>query len=147
MTYWYVLLTVIGGAFLPVQVGVNNTLRGGVGSPLLASLISFVVGTICLAVLLLCMRTSMPPLQAVARLPAWAWLGGALGAYFVASSTFLAPKIGAATLVSITVAAQLCASLLLDHYGAIGFVQHSINGWRLAGAGLLIAGSLLILKN
>lgn len=147
MTYWYALLAVIGGIFLPVQVGVNHTLRGGVGSPLLAAFISFVVGTVCLMALLLCLRTPLPSLQAIARLPHWAWLGGALGAYFVASGTFLAPKLGAATLVSITVAAQLGMSLLLDHYGAIGFAQHSINGWRIAGALLLVAGSVLILKN
>ena len=147
MTYWYTLLAIIGGAFLPIQVGVNNTLRAGVGNSILAAFISFIVGTICLVALLLCLRTPLPPMQALSSLPGWAWVGGILGAYFVTSGAFLAPKLGAATLVSITVAAQLCMSLLLDHYGAVGFAQHGINGWRIAGAAMLIAGSLLILKN
>lgn len=147
MTYWYILLAFIGGTFLPVQVGVNNTLRSGVGNSVLASFISFAVGTLCLLVYLLAMRAPWPALQALTRLPAWAWLGGALGAYYVTTSIFIAPKLGAANLIAITVAAQLFMSLLLDHYGAIGFTQHGINGWRIAGALLLVAGSVLILKN
>jgi transporter family-2 protein len=83
----------------------------------------------------------------LARLPAWAWLGGALGAYYVATSIFVAPRLGAANLISITVAAQLFMSLALDHYGLVGFAQHSINVWRILGALLLVAGSLLILRN
>jgi bacterial/archaeal transporter family-2 protein len=147
MTYFYVFLAFVAGVFLPVQVGVNNSLRTGIGSPILAAFISFAVGTICLLTYAMVMRSPWPSMQVISRLPPWAWWGGALGAYYVATSIFVAPRLGAANLISITVAAQLFMSLALDHYGMIGFAQHGINGWRLFGALLLIAGCVLIVRN
>lgn len=147
MTYLYVLLAFFAGAFLPLQVGVNNSLRAGVGSPLIAAFISFLVGSACLLAYALAARTPWPTAAALANLPSWTWLGGALGAFYVATSIMVAPKLGAANLIGITVAAQLLTSLVLDHYGAIGFAQHGINLWRIAGALLLVAGAILILKN
>ncbi|MHA2788230.1 DMT family transporter [Corynebacterium sp. S7] len=38
------------GALMPIQTSVNNRLRMSVGSPLMASFISFLVGTIALVV-------------------------------------------------------------------------------------------------
>ncbi len=147
MTYVYILLAFIAGTVLPVQVGVNNALRSGIGSSIVAALISFGVGSIFLLAYALATRAPWPSMLVLSSLPAWAWLGGAMGAYYVATAIFVAPHLGAANLISITVAAQLFMSLALDHYGAIGFAQHSINLWRILGALMLIAGSVLILKN
>lgn len=146
MSTWYVLLAVAAGVLLPIQVGVNSTLRQGIGSPIVAALISFAVGTACLLAYALATRVAWPTTQMLAKLPVWAWLGGALGAYFVATTILVAPKLGAANLVCLTIAAQLVASLLLDHYGLIGFAQHGINAARVAGALLLIAGTVMIVK-
>lgn len=146
MQTWYVLLAVAAGAVLPIQVGVNSTLRQGIGSPVVAALISFAVGTVCLLAYALTVRSAWPTGQMLAKLPVWAWFGGALGAYFVATTILVAPKLGAANLVSLTIAAQLLGSLLLDHYGLIGFAQHGINAARIIGALLLIAGTVLIVK-
>lgn len=147
MLYAYVLLAVLAGAVLPLQVGINNTLRSGVGSAVVAALISFAVGALCLLAYALSTRAALPSMAAVSRVPAWAWVGGALGAYYVASTIFVAPRLGAANLISLTVAAQMLTSLLLDHYGLIGFTQHTINVSRVAGALLLVAGTVLIVKS
>lgn len=147
MTSVYILLALIAGAALPVQVGINHTLRAGVGSPVLAAFISFIVGSVCLLAYAMLTRAPLPAVQALSRLPAWAWLGGALGAYYVTASIFLAPRLGAANLVGILVAAQLIMSLVMDHYGLIGFARHAINLWRILGALLLIAGTVLISQN
>jgi transporter family-2 protein len=146
MNTWYILLAVAAGAVLPLQVGVNTVLRQGIGSPIVAALISFVVGTVCLLGYALATRAAWPTAQMLGKLPLWAWLGGALGAYYVATAIVVAPKLGAATLVALTVAAQLFASLLLDHYGLIGFAQHDINAARIVGALLLIVGTVMIVK-
>lgn len=147
MLYFYLLLAFVAGAFLPIQVGLNNMLRAGVGNPIIAALISFAVGTICLLSWIVASQAQWPSVSSLTRLPAWAWLGGMLGAFYIATSIIVAPRIGAANLISIAIAAQLFTSLVLDHYGAIGFAQHSINLWRLLGALLLIAGCLLIVRN
>jgi bacterial/archaeal transporter family-2 protein len=147
MTYVYILLALVAGVVLPFQVGINNSLRVGIGSPVVAAFISFAVGSVCLLLYALAIRAPWPSLPVVARLPAWAWLGGTLGAYYVAMSIIVAPRLGAANLISIVVAGQLFTSLLLDHYGVVGFAQHSINIWRVLGALLLVAGSILIIRN
>lgn len=147
MTYLYIFLTVLAGIAVTLQIGVNSALRHAINSPVFAALFSFVVGTIGLLAYVLVMRTPWPTMQTIAKVPAWAWLGGLLGAYYVVTSILVAPKLGAASLVSIVVATQLCLSLFLDHYGLVGFAQHGINIWRVAGALLLIVGVLMIVRN
>lgn len=147
MTYFYVLLAIAAGAALSIQVGVNNALRTHLGSPIVVALVSFAVGSFCLLAYAVLLRSPWPSMEVIAKVPAWAWAGGALGAYFVASTITAAPHLGAASLISIIVTAQLLTSLALDHYGLISFAQHSMNVWRMLGALLLIAGVLLIVKN
>ncbi|MEO5576313.1 MAG: DMT family transporter [Gaiellaceae bacterium] len=43
-TWPYYLFAIAAGAMLPIQFGINAQLAGWVGSPLRATLVSFVVG-------------------------------------------------------------------------------------------------------
>jgi transporter family-2 protein len=38
-------------------------------------------------------------------------------------------------------------SLVLDHFGWVGFAAHGMNLWRAVGAVLLVAGVVLIVRN
>jgi transporter family-2 protein len=145
--YFYILLAIAAGVALSVQVGVNSSLRIGLNSALFAALFSFGVGTVGLLAYALVTRAPWPSLQVLSKVPAWAWFGGFLGAYYVVTAILAAPKLGAASLISLIVTAQLCTSLVLDHFGLIGFAQHGINVWRIAGALLLIAGVTMIVRN
>ncbi len=131
----------LAGAVLPIQTGVNSTLRGTVGHPLWATIISFSVGALSAGLLLLVLRVpaplELPPLG-------WKWLGGTLGVIYVCLSLLLAPRLGAASLVATVVAGQLVASLVLDHFGWLGFPQHLVTAPRLLGAILLAGGVWLI---
>ena len=147
MFYTYIFLAVLAGVAVTAQVGVNSSLRQHLGSPLSAAFFSFLIGTAGIFLYTIATRASWPTTQAMAKAPSWTWIGGLLGAYYVVTAIVVAPKLGAAGLVSIVVATQLCTSLILDHYGLIGFAQHSINGWRIAGALLLVAGVALIVRN
>jgi transporter family-2 protein len=147
MLYLYILLTVVAGVAVTLQVGVNSALRLHLNSPVFAAFFSFVIGTIGLLVYALVTRAPWPPIETISKVPAWAWLGGLLGAGYVVTAIIVAPKLGAASLISIIVATQLCTSLLLDHFGLVGFAQHGINISRVAGAVLLIAGVTLIVRN
>jgi transporter family-2 protein len=40
----------------------------------------------------------------------------------------------------------MTASLVLDHYGWVGFPEHPISGIRLLGAALVILGVVLVQK-
>lgn len=134
------------GIGLVVQVGMNSTLRATLGSALAAALMSFLVGSGALAVFIALTRTPLPARAQFAAVPAWAWLGGVLGAFYVASSVIVGPKLGAATLLALVVLGQLGTSLLVDHFGWLGFAQHPLTLMRLAGAALLFAGVLLITR-
>jgi transporter family-2 protein len=124
----------------------NGTLRSLLGSPIVAALISFLVGSLALAVYAGLARTPLPLRAQLGAVPAWAWLGGVLGAFYVASSVIVGPRLGAATLLALVVLGQLGTSLLVDHYGWLGFPQHPLNLVRVLGAVLLFGGVLLITR-
>ena len=134
------------GIGLVVQVGMNSTLRAVLGSPVLAAFISFLVGSLALACYLGVARTPLPVRAQLAAVPAWAWLGGVLGAFYVASSVIVGPKLGAATLLALVVLGQLGTSLVVDHFGWLGFAQHPLTQMRVLGAVLLFGGVLLITR-
>jgi len=142
----YYLLGLGVGAGLVVQVGMNSTLRSLLGSPIVAALISFLVGSLALAVYAGLARTPLPLRAQLGAVPAWAWLGGVLGAFYVASSVIVGPRLGAATLLALVVLGQLGTSLVVDHYGWLGFPQHPLNFVRVLGAVLLFGGVLLITR-
>ena len=80
-------------------------------------------------------------------MPPTHWMGGLFGATYVAASALLAPRLGSAPLLALLVGGQLLMSLVLDHYGWVGFAAHEMNVWRVVGAVLLVAGVVLIVRN
>ncbi len=142
----YYLLGLGVGIGLVVQVGMNSTLRHTLGSAGVAAFISFLVGSLALAGFIAVTRTPLPVRAQLLAVPAWAWLGGILGAFYVASSVIVGPKLGAATLLALVVFGQLGTSLIVDHFGWLGFAQHPLTLMRIGGAALLFAGVLLITR-
>ena len=130
-----------------MQVGVNVQLRNSLGDPITSTLASFVVGSAGLLAYALVTRAPWPTASSFSQVPAWQWTGGLLGAVYVVSTILVGPRLGAATLLSLVVAGQMIAAILLDHHGLLGFAQHAVNLWRVLGALLLIAGTVLILRN
>ena len=139
-----VLVAMLVGVVLPVQSGVNAQLRLNLGHPLLAAFVSFAVGTIALLGLNLALRTPMPSSDTFTRVTWWHWIGGLLGATYIYLAIVLAPRLGAATLVAAIVTGQMVTSLILDHFGLIGYPQQSLTPARAFGALLVIGGVLLI---
>ena len=139
-------LTLLVGALLVLQAGVNTQLRVGLGDAGLAALASFVVGTLALAVFVLAQRPALPDAATLARLPWWSWVGGALGAVYVATVTLIAPRLGATTLTMLVVGGQLAMALVADHFGLVGFARRPMDVGRVAGVALVLAGALLTLR-
>jgi transporter family-2 protein len=138
------LLAFTAGVVLIVQVGVNMTLRSSLGAPVVATLVSFLVGSVALVVFLWLSRATWPARAQWLAIPWWAWFGGILGALYVVSTIIVGPRLGAAALLALIVLGQLVTSLLVDHFGWLGFPQHSLTALRLLGALLLFGGVLLI---
>jgi transporter family-2 protein len=142
----FYMLAFVAGLLLTVQVGFNVALRNAFGNPILATLANFLVGSIGLLAFALLTRAEWPSRGALLTPPPWAWLGGLLGAFYVLSTVLVGPRLGAAALLALTVFGQLTASLVVDHYGWLGFPQHSLTLTRLAGGALLLGGVMLIVR-
>jgi transporter family-2 protein len=141
-----ILLVFIAGAMVSIQAPTNALLAKAGGSPVLAALISFTVGTISLLVVWL-LSGNRPGTADFAGLPWYAWLGGLYGAVFVAVAAFAAPKIGVASLITIGIAGQIAMALWLDHIGAMGLTREPISVGRVAGAILVLAGVILVRRS
>jgi len=138
------LMAILAGALVPVQAGLNMVLRQHLADPSQAAFISFAVGTLVLLAYCLALRHQWPSLAEMGRIPPVLWIGGAFGAFFVATTIFLGPRLGAATMTAFMLSGQLAASLLLDHYGVIGFPEHAVSPWRIAGVVLLGVGAWMV---
>jgi transporter family-2 protein len=141
-----ILIALLAGAGLALQVGLNTVLKNRVGHPIHAAFISFGTGTLALAVMAWFVRSDLAPPSHMARGPWWMWLGGLVGTVYVASSAALAYRIGSAGWLGLIITGQILASLFLDHFGLVGFDAHPVNGYRLAGAALLLLGVFLVLR-
>ena len=97
-----------------------------------------------MVLLALALRDPVPSAAVAARVPWWAWSGGLFGAVFIALAILLIPKIGAATFVALLVTGQMLAALTLDHFGLLGVPVQPATLVRMAGAGFLILGVVLI---
>ena len=144
MAIWgYLLFALVAGAMLPIQFGINAQLATWVGGSVRAAFVSFFVGACALLVaVLVTARHGWP--ERAGDAPWWVWTGGLLGAFYVLGSIVTAPKLGAATLVALILAGQAIASLLVDHFGWVGFDEHPVTALRLAGVALLAAGVPLV---
>lgn len=135
----------LAGALVAIQAPVNAALARGLGMPVAAAAVSFLVGTVAL-VLVTGLMAQGQDAALQWRAPAlWLFvLGGLLGAAFVTCNIILAPKLGAAALMAFLVAGQLLAGLVLDRIGFLGLAVREITMGRVAGALMLLAGALLI---
>jgi transporter family-2 protein len=78
--------------------------------------------------------------------PVWAWFGGLMGAFYVATSTIVATQLGATSLLALALLGQLATALIIDHFGWLGLPENPITLVRLAGVGLLGVGVWLITR-
>jgi transporter family-2 protein len=62
-----------------------------------------------------------PRFDRLAVMPAWGWLGGGMGAFYVTTVFSAIPRIGAASVVALTVAGQQIASLFIHRLSLLGF--------------------------
>ncbi len=129
---------------LPIQFGINAQLASWVGSPLRATLVSFVVGAAVLLAATLIFARGWPGAAKVGGAPWWVWIGGFLGAFYVLGSVVTAPRLGAAALFAFILAGQAIASLAVDHFGWVGFEESPITAGRLVGIGLVALGVVLV---
>ena len=144
--FFYILVALAAGAMMPTQAATNNKMAAFVDSPVLSAFVSFLVGTIALFIYIIVSGIPLANLSSVRDAPAIAWIGGLLGAFFVAATVTLVPRLGVAMTFSLIVAGQMIVTLIIDHYGLLGVPVKEVNLARIAGIVLIAGGVVLIRK-
>lgn len=158
MTLWlWRLFGVFAGMMSATQVAVNGYLGHLLTSPVKASVISFVVGVIVLALICIGLAiTSKKPSTTAnsnsnttakannGQLPWWIWFGGILGAFFVLGNVYLAALLGTGMTVVVLLITGTTGGLIVDHFGLFRSPVKPINGMKVLGIIAMIAGAALI---
>ena len=110
---WMLVLPFAAGVGIAWQQATNGRLRQRVGTPLTATLVNFIGGSLCL---LIAAGVHVALVGAPAALPTepWLYVGGALGVFYIFLSAALVVHTGVLLLGLASVAGQLAASVVLD---------------------------------
>lgn len=142
--YFFAMLAGIASAIEPGQ---NAQVSASLERPLLAGAISLAVSILAIiGVLVVTGFTDLPTLETLRQVPWWAWLGGVLSAVLTLAQLYVSKRIGAAPFLGIIVTAGVVTSILLDHFGLVGFKPHEANAGRLIGGALMISGVALVAR-
>ena len=111
----------------PLQTVVNARLRGTLGTPFRASLVSFTVGLAAttIAALLLGPYPLVP--ESALHGPWWMWFAGLFGVIFMTGNILLLPRLGSLQTVLMPVLGQITMGLLIDQFGWLGNPRHPVS--------------------
>lgn len=133
----------VAGALTSVEAGSNAKLTESLGGPWWAA-IAFSLLTLALLTVAAVALGGAVPWARAGGVPWWGWLGGAISAVYVVSMLVAPQRLGAGLFTGLTVTAAVIASIALDHYGLVGFKQHTAGLGRLIGAVLMVAGLVCV---
>ena len=139
----WIILAFVSGAFLPIQAGLNTKLGKSAESPIHASMISFIVGVLALALYITFTRQTFS-WAGLKTAPVYAWVGGILGAFYVTVIILSFPKLGPGLTFGLVVAGQMVISALLEHFNILVAQPHPLSFMRIVGILLVIGGVIII---
>ncbi len=131
-----ILIALAGGAAVGMSRSINGRLTMDRGA-FRASFWNHFIGFALLSVFVILFERQGMAL--LAEVPAWAFTGGVIGAVFVAISSYVFPRIGAARSALLIIGGQMIVGLLIDYLR--GTAQFSIG--QPAGVALILFGIYL----
>lgn len=139
-----VILTAVVGGLIALQAPINAGLAKETDR-VPAALVSFVIGTVLLAAIVL-VSGKVGSLAGATEVRWYYLLGGVLGAAYVFTVLVTVTSIGAGGVAAATVTGQLTASVIIDRLGLFGLEQVPLSAGRLVGVALLLAGTYLLVR-
>ena len=137
------VFVVVCGALTSVESGSNAQLTKSLGGPWWPAVLFSILSLGLLVVAAVFMAGPFPMAQ-VRGVPWWAWTGGIVSALYIMSMLVAPGQLGAGLFTGLTVTAAVIASVALDHFGLVGFQQHTAGIGRLIGAAPMVAGILCV---
>ena len=148
MVVVFALLAAAIGASVVLQASINGELRTLVGDPYRTALVSTTVSTLFLIVMsTLLVGRPVPDGSLFSNAPWWIWVGGVLGAIYVAASAYLVSKLGSAFMFSVIIFGQLMMAVLMDQFGWVGLDKNPITAPRAVGIALVLVGAILVRRS
>jgi transporter family-2 protein len=98
----------------PNAGGLDGLLGKEIKSPIHASLISFIIGTVAIALYVVLTRQTVS-LEGVKNVPWHVWFAGVLGAFSISVIILTMPKLGPGLTMGLVVAGQMLISVGLKH--------------------------------
>jgi bacterial/archaeal transporter family-2 protein len=144
---WLIYLAAIAaGAANPGQAGANSELRRTIEQPLVAAIWVYLSGLASILFIQFILRQGWPTSDKIAHTPWWAWTGGLISIASTMAGISLAQRLGSGVFTGLSVTASLAISIILDHFGWIGFKVHPASWPRVLGCGLMVLGLWLVAK-
>lgn len=138
-----VLAALVGGVAISFQSLFSGVMGSKVG--IWESVFIVHVGGLLLAGVIMAFRGG-GSLGAWATVPWYTLSAGFLGVVIVGSISYAVPRIGLASTLTATVAAQLAFGAILDHFGLLGAVQRGFDLPRGVGLLALAVGTWLMVR-
>lgn len=134
MFFVYLIVALAAGVALATQSAVNTQLAKAMsGEAVIATFISFAVGTIVLFFIAWVKTDLWGNLSAIPSQPWWKLIGGVLGAVVVFTTVLLAPKLGITAMLFFIIVGQLITATTIDHFGLIGMQIREVNITKFIG--------------
>ena len=134
MFFVYLIIALVAGVALATQSAINTQLAKAMsGEAVIATFISFAVGTIVLFFIAWVKTDLWGNLSAIPSQPWWKLIGGILGAVVVFTTVLLAPKLGITAMLFFIIVGQLITAATIDHFGLIGMPIREVNITKLIG--------------
>lgn len=117
--FGYIFLAVFNGVIIGTSRALNGRLSMNVG-PFKASFCNHLVGFLLLSlILLLSMMFSDIDINAIEGAPLFVYLGGFIGALYVAINSFVLTRIGATSCALLVISGQMITGVLIDYQNEV----------------------------
>ncbi|MCD7811295.1 MAG: DMT family transporter [Ruminococcus sp.] len=145
-TWLWRIFGVAAGMVTAAQLAFNGKLGKVVGSPIKASVISYIVGIIFLTLICIVVkiRSKNTDKKSSEKYPWWIWTGGILGGIYILANLSLAGSIGVGTTVIVLLTGSTIGGLLVDHFGLLGSERKPVNLKKIIGVMVMIIGAAMI---
>jgi bacterial/archaeal transporter family-2 protein len=138
-----IMVAMAGGAAISLQ----SLFSGLIGEKLgiIESVFIVHLGGLLLASVLL-LLVGGGNLSSWRSLPWYTLCAGFLGVAIIASVSYVVPRLGLATTLTITISVQLTLGAIIDHFGLLQATHHPLDPSRVAGVLILLVGTWLVMR-
>ena len=141
----YVLISLLGGAIVPLQLAIVNAFRESTqASQIQSTFYLYLGGTLASLVLSYVMSGGIKP-PMVDNATWWMWLPGFLGSFYILFMFIAAPKIGAGNTLLWVFLGQMYVALILSQTSPFGLEVKTIDIYKIAGLALVTLGGIVMI--